>query len=67
VDALASLKEITMKKTIILMIVVALAAAACSPKKEAPMKMAAGTPAYQLAKDLTATLPALDPDRKSVV
>jgi parvulin-like peptidyl-prolyl isomerase len=56
-----------MKKTMILMIALALAAAGCSPKKEAPMKMAAGTPAYQLAKDLTATLPALDPEKSLVV
>ncbi len=56
-----------MKKILILMIAGALTAAGCSAKKEAPMKMAAGTPAYQLAKDLTATLPALDPEKNLAV
>ena len=56
-----------MKKIMILTLAVALAAAGCSSKKEAPMKMAAGTPAYQLAKDLAASLPALDPDKTVVV
>jgi parvulin-like peptidyl-prolyl isomerase len=52
-----------MKRTMIVMLAVALAAAACSAKKEAPMKMAAGTPAYQLAKDLAAVVPSLDPEK----
>jgi parvulin-like peptidyl-prolyl isomerase len=56
-----------MKKTMVLMIAVMLATAGCSPKKETPVKMAAGTPAYQLAKDLTATLPTLDPEKSLVV
>jgi parvulin-like peptidyl-prolyl isomerase len=56
-----------MKKVTILTLAVALAAAGCSSKKEAPMKMAAGTPAYQLAKGLTAALPALDPEKTVVV
>jgi parvulin-like peptidyl-prolyl isomerase len=46
---------------------VALAAAACSGKKEAPVKMAAGTPAYQLAKDLAAVVPSLDPEKVIVI
>lgn len=54
-----------MKKALIL--AVALAAVGCSPKKEAPMKMAGGTPAYQLARDLTAVLPALDPEKLTLV
>jgi parvulin-like peptidyl-prolyl isomerase len=56
-----------MKKAMILMIAAALAAAGCSAKKEAPMKMAAGTPVYQLAKDAAAVLPALAPDKNPVV
>jgi len=56
-----------MKKLVILTLAVALAAAGCSPKKEAPMAMAAGTPAYQMAKDLTAVIPSLDPDKVTVL
>jgi parvulin-like peptidyl-prolyl isomerase len=56
-----------MKKALVLLIAAALTAAGCSTRKEAPMKMAAGTPAYQLAKDLTATLPAVDPEKNLVV
>jgi parvulin-like peptidyl-prolyl isomerase len=56
-----------MKKILVLMIAGALTAAGCSSRKEAPMKMATGTPAYQLAKDLTATLPAIDPEKNLVV
>ena len=56
-----------MKKVMIFIIAGALAAAGCSPKKEAPMKMAAGTPVYQLAKDAAAVVPALDPDKNPVV
>jgi parvulin-like peptidyl-prolyl isomerase len=56
-----------MKKLVILTLAVALAAAGCSPKKEAPMTMAAGTPAYQLAKDLTAAIPSLDPDKLTLL
>ncbi len=56
-----------MKKAMILMLAAALAAAGCSPKKEAPVKIAAGTPVYQLAKDAAAVLPALDPDKNPVV
>jgi len=56
-----------MKKALVLLIAAALTAAGCSTRKEAPMKLAAGTPAYQLAKDLTAILPALDPEKNLVV
>lgn len=56
-----------MKKLMIWTLAVALAAASCSPKKEAPMKMAAGSPAYQLAKDLAGTVPALDPEKVTLV
>ena len=56
-----------MKKLMIWTLAVALAAASCSPKKEAPMKMAAGSPAYQLAKDLAGTVPALNPEKVTLV
>lgn len=57
-----------MKKTIIFAAAAFIAfAAACSGKKEAPVKLAAGTPAYQLAKDAAKVLPALDPDKAAVV
>jgi parvulin-like peptidyl-prolyl isomerase len=61
------IKETPMKKIMILIVAVAFVAAGCSSKKEAPMKMAAGTPAYELAKDLTAALPALDPEKTVVI
>jgi len=56
-----------MKKVMILTVAVALAAAGCSTKKEAPLKMAAGTPAYQLAKELTGVVPSLDPEKVTLV
>lgn len=56
-----------MKKLMTLSLAVALAAAGCSSGKEAPMKMAAGTPAYELAKDLTAVVPALDPEKLTIL
>ncbi len=57
-----------MKNSLVLIIAAALTAAvACAPKKEAPMKMTAGTPAYQLAKDLAAAVPALDPEKNPAV
>jgi parvulin-like peptidyl-prolyl isomerase len=56
-----------MKKLMLLTLAAALAAFACSPRKETPMKMAAGTPAYQLAKALSAVLPALDPEKTVLV
>ena len=56
-----------MKRTVVLILAATLAAAACTPRKEAPAKMTAGTPAYQLAKDLAASVPALDPEKNPVV
>ena len=56
-----------MKKSLILVLAAALAASACTAKKEPSMKIAAGTPAYRLAKDLAAIVPALDPDKDPVV
>jgi len=56
-----------MKKFLIVALIAAFAAAACSPKKEAATKAAAGSPAYQLAKDLAKVLPALDPDKPGVL
>lgn len=58
-----------MKKVIILTVTVAvaLAAAGCSPKKEAPMKIATGSPAYQLAKDLNGVVPSIDPEKVVLV
>jgi parvulin-like peptidyl-prolyl isomerase len=56
-----------MKKTASLILAVALTISACSPKKEAALKLAAGTPAYQLARDLTAKVPSLNPDQTTLV
>jgi foldase protein PrsA len=56
-----------MKKLMILVLAVALAAAGCSSKKETPMTLAAGTPAYQLAKDLVPVIPSLDPAKLTVL
>ena len=56
-----------MKKLITLIAVVALAAAACSSKKEAPLKLTSGTPAYTLAKQASKVCPALDPDKTTTV
>jgi len=52
-----------MKKVLILVFIAAFALAACSSKKEAATKFASGTAAYDLAKDLMKTLPALDPEK----
>ena len=41
--------------------------AACSSKPAAPSKPAAGSPAYLLAKELAAKLPAADPERNTVL
>jgi parvulin-like peptidyl-prolyl isomerase len=60
-------KEKTMKRAWILTLILILAAAGCAPKKEPPVKLAEGTPAYQLAKDLAAAVPALDPGKVTVV
>jgi parvulin-like peptidyl-prolyl isomerase len=55
-----------MKRTLILSLILVLAAA-CSSKKEAPVKLASGSPAYVLAKDLAAAVPALDPEKVTLV
>jgi len=56
-----------MKRISVLVLAAALAAVGCSSKKEPPTKMTAGTPAYQLAKDLAAVVPALNPETNPVV
>jgi parvulin-like peptidyl-prolyl isomerase len=56
-----------MKKFLAFILVAALAVTGCNSKKEAAVKVAAGTPAYQLAKDLTKTLPVLDPEKTTVL
>ncbi len=56
-----------MKKTAVLLLAAALAAASCSPKKIEGTKLAAGTPAYQLAKDIAALVPQYDPDKNAVL
>jgi len=56
-----------MKKIFILILLAALVVTACSSKKEAATKVAAGSPSYQLAKDLAKVLPALDPDKPGVL
>jgi parvulin-like peptidyl-prolyl isomerase len=56
-----------MKKIFIFVLFAALLVTACSSKKEAATKVAAGSPAYQLAKDLAKVLPVLDPDKPGVL
>ena len=56
-----------MKKTLILGLIAAFALAGCSSKKEAATKLASGSPAYSLAKELMKTLPALDPDKSQAL
>jgi parvulin-like peptidyl-prolyl isomerase len=51
------------KKILTLGFIAAFALAGCSSKKEAATKLAAGTAAYDLAKELMKTLPALDPEK----
>jgi parvulin-like peptidyl-prolyl isomerase len=55
-----------MKKVVIFTCLVLLVVSACSSKKES-VAIKAGTPAYQLAKDLTAIIPYLDPDKNNVL
>jgi foldase protein PrsA len=55
-----------MKKVVIFTCLVLLVVSACSSKKES-FAIKAGTPAYQLAKDLTAIIPYLDPDKNNVL
>lgn len=56
-----------MKKPALAILIIAFAAAACAPPKAADTKLAAGTSAYQLAKDLAAIVPEFDPDKNAVL
>ncbi len=56
-----------MKKTAVLLLAAALAAVSCSSKRVEGTKLAAGTPAYQLAKDIAALAPQYDPDKNAVL
>jgi parvulin-like peptidyl-prolyl isomerase len=56
-----------MKRAWILPLVLIIAAAGCGPKKEASVRLAEGTAAYQLSQDLAAAVPALDPAKVTVV
>jgi len=56
-----------MRKIFIVAVVAALAFSGSSCKKEAPLKLSAGSTAYELAKALTATIPAMDPDKTTVL
>ena len=55
-----------MKKMTVFACLVLLVLSACSSKKES-VAIKAGTPAYQLAKDLTGIMPYLDPDKNNVM
>lgn len=63
---LLNLKEMSLKKIFIVCILIAAVVAGCSSRKESA-KLVQGTPAYQLAKDLAAKLPSLDPDKNEVM
>ncbi|MCX6565759.1 MAG: peptidylprolyl isomerase [Candidatus Aminicenantes bacterium] len=56
-----------MKKIIALALVLGVVGAACSPKKIEGTRLVAGTPAYQLAKNLSEVLPLFDPDKNAVL
>ncbi len=55
-----------MKKIVIVSIALSLLIAGCAPKAE-KVALKEGTPAYQLAKDLSAKVPSLDPAANSVL
>ena len=55
-----------MQKFSLLFILIVFLVMACSSKGE-DFKLIEGTEAYQLAKDLSATLPSLDPDLNNVM
>jgi parvulin-like peptidyl-prolyl isomerase len=61
-----NLKEMPLKKTFVVCILIAAIGAGCSSRKESA-KLVQGTPAYLLAKDLAAKLPSLDPDKNEVM
>jgi len=56
-----------MKKIIIIALILAVGAAACSSKKPEGTKLNQTAPGYKLAKDLTAVLPIFDPDKNAVL
>lgn len=56
-----------MNKICAALLILAVGAAACSSKREEGVKLAAGTPAYQLAQDLAKTVPGLDPEKNAVL
>jgi parvulin-like peptidyl-prolyl isomerase len=56
-----------MKKFFIVVLIGAFSVTGCSSKKEPAAKIAAGGPAYLLAKDLAKVLPALNPDKPAVL
>jgi parvulin-like peptidyl-prolyl isomerase len=56
-----------MKKWTIALAALILVFAGCSSKSPAPSKPAAGSPAFLLAKELAAKLPALDPEKNTVL
>ncbi|HSQ79439.1 MAG TPA: peptidylprolyl isomerase [Candidatus Bathyarchaeia archaeon] len=55
-----------MKRSVLILLAVALAVTGCTPKAE-KLTLKEGTPAYTLAKDLAATVPALAPDKDTVL
>jgi parvulin-like peptidyl-prolyl isomerase len=55
-----------MRKIVLSAVIVMIGLSGCSSRKEAPAKLLSGTAAYQLAKDLSATWPALNPDQSTV-
>jgi foldase protein PrsA len=56
-----------MRKILVLAVVAVVTLAGCSSKKEPTVKAPAGTPAYDLAKELMKTIPALDPAKTSLL
>ena len=56
-----------MKKALALALVLSVVGFSCSPGTTEGTKLAEGTPAYQLAKDLSAVLPLFDPDKNTVL
>jgi parvulin-like peptidyl-prolyl isomerase len=60
------IEEITMKKFLVLSMVLSVLAAGCAPKAE-KFVLKEGTPAFQLAKDLAAKVPSLDPAAGTVL
>ncbi|MGZ5440245.1 MAG: hypothetical protein ACXWFJ_10350, partial [Candidatus Aminicenantales bacterium] len=55
-----------MKNVLTVILVSALALSGCAPKAE-KFTLKEGTPAYTLAKDLAAIVPALGPDKSTVL